>query len=59
MSGHVHIVEVKYEWVRTYKVAGGDEAEAEQHAIELAKEDLVDEMESGPPSASEFETYVE
>lgn len=56
---HVHVVEVRYEWVRTYKVVGGDESAAEQHAIELAKEDLVDEMESSPPSASEFEVYVE
>lgn len=55
----VHVVEVKYEWIRTYKIVGGDEEAAIAHALEDAKEDIVEEMEAGPPSASDFEVYVE
>lgn len=55
---HVHVVEVRYEWTRTYKVVGGEESDAEAHAVELAKEDIQDEIEQAPPSASEFEVFI-
>ncbi len=53
-----HVIEVKYEWIRVYKIHGDPEDEAIQHAILLAKEDICDEMAASPPSASEFEVYV-